>query len=402
VRVLVIGGGLAGSLLAWRLAQRPGTTVEVRTGHAGAGRPEQTGGFGGAGGTDATGASGGAVRAYDTLPEQRELAIASLVELLGSRVLRAWAGYRETGFAYLRHGAATPGAGTALAAELAEIERALPGSADLTTPAEAFGASGAAGVFGDQGGGPGWAGDDTRVVVRERRAGQTSPGGLRDAVLADLAARPRAVLRDAPLDRLTAATAREYDAVVLAAGAWTPALLRASGLPAGGYRTRSIQYTVYDAGPVRPPAFTDEETGLYGLPTADGGLLLGVPTREWDVPPGATSVTLSRPGQAASQPDRPDQPASRQDQPASRQDQPASRPDQAARLAAECFPRLKLGNARRRVGAADCYCDPPVLALRRVSGPVPRLFTFTGGSGGCAKSALAASQRAAGQLTEAA
>jgi glycine/D-amino acid oxidase-like deaminating enzyme len=378
VRVLVIGGGLAGSLLAWRLAQRPGTAVEVRTGHAGAG------------GADATAASGGAVRAYDTLPEQRELAIASLVELLGSRVLRAWAGYRETGFAYLRHRAATPGADTALAAELAEIERALPGSADLTSPAEAFSASGAFGASGGQGGGgggPGWAGDDTRVVVRERRAGQTSPGGLRDAVLADLAARPRAVLRDAPLDRLTAAVAREYDAVVLAAGAWTPALLRASGLPAGGYRTRSIQYTVYDAGPVRPPAFTDEETGLYGLPTADGGLLLGVPTREWDVPPGATSVPVSRPGQTPS----------RQDQP----DQPASRPDQAARLAAGCFPRLKLGDARRRVGAADCYCDPPVLALRRVSGPVPRLFTFTGGSGGCAKSALAASQRAAGRLTEA-
>jgi glycine/D-amino acid oxidase-like deaminating enzyme len=373
MRVLVIGGGLAGSLLAWRLAQGPDTAIEVCTGRAGrAGRA----------GSDATAASGGAVRAYDALPEQRELAIASLVELLGSQVLREWASYRETGFAYLRRRAAVPGRDAALAAGLAEIERALPGSAEVTTPAEAFGAHGS-GVGGADG--PGWAGHDTRVVVRERRAGQTSPGGLRDAVLADLAARPRAVLRDAPLDRLTAAMAREYDAVVLAAGAWTPALLRASGLPADGYRTRSIQYTIYDAGPVRPPAFTDEETGLYGLPTADGGLLLGVPTGEWDVPPGATAVTLSRPDQAASRPD-----------------QAASRPDQAARLAAECFPRLKLGDARRRVGAADCYCDPPVLALRRVSGPVPRLFTFTGGSGGCAKSALAASQRAAGQLTAAA
>jgi glycine/D-amino acid oxidase-like deaminating enzyme len=392
VRVLVIGGGLAGSLLAWRLAQRPGTAVEVRTGHAGAD------GAGGVGGADATAASGGAVRAYDTLPEQRELAIASLVELLGSPVLRAWAGYRETGFAYLRHRAAVLGADAALAAEVAEIERALPGSADLTTPAEAFGASGASGASGGHGSGadgPGWAGDGTRVVVRERRAGQTSPGGLRDAVLADLAARPRAVLRDAPLDRLTAAMAREYDAVVLAVGAWTPALLRASGLPAGGYRTRSIQYAVYDAGPARPPAFTDEQTGLYGLPTADGGLLLGVPTTEWDAPPGATSVTLSRPSPTES----------RLDQPASRTGQPTSRPDEAARLAGLCFPRLKLGDARRRVGAADCYCDPPVLALRPVSGlngAVPRLFTFTGGSGGCAKSALAASQRAADQLTGAA
>jgi hypothetical protein len=52
------------------------------------------------------------------------------------------------------------------------------------------------------------------------------------------------------------------------------------------------------------------------------------------------------------------------------------------------------------VAAADCYCDPPVLTLREVEGPTPRLFTFTGGSGASVKSALAASQRAAGQLQE--
>jgi hypothetical protein len=74
--------------------------------------------------------------------------------------------------------------------------------------------------------------------------------------------------------------------------------------------------------------------------------------------------------------------------------------ERAAELAARCFPGLKLGAARRRTGAADCYTDPPVLALRRVSGWAPQLFTFTGGSGGCAKSALAASQRAAAQLTD--
>jgi glycine/D-amino acid oxidase-like deaminating enzyme len=345
VRVCVAGGGLAGALLAWRLAQRPGTRVDLMVGRAGPAA------------ADATAASGGAVRAYDRLPEQRELATASLAELLASPVLRRWSCYRQTGFAYLRED------GPGLAAELAEIERQLSGSAKLTSPAEAFGA---------QDGGPGWAGDEAAVVVRERRAGRTCPASLRDAALADLAARPGARVRRAGLDGLTAVAMTGYDAVVLATGAWTPSLLRASGLPADGYRTRSIQYTIYDGGPARLPAFCDERTGLYGLPTADGGMLLGLPTTEWDVPGGPAPVTQSL-------------------------------HDRARRLAARCFPGLTLGGVRHRVAAADCYCDPPVLALREIGGehrPGPRLFTFTGGSGGAAKSALAASQHAARQLTE--
>jgi glycine/D-amino acid oxidase-like deaminating enzyme len=346
MRFCVAGAGLAGSLLAWRLAQRPGQRVDLWTGQArpGRARPGQA--------RDATAASGGAVRAYDALAAQRRLAIDSLAELLASPVLREWARYRETGFAYLRdHGAG-------LAAELAEIERELPGSAELTSPAEAFGA-------GD--GGPGWTGDQAEVVVRERRAGCTSPGRLRDAIVADLAARPGARVREGAVDGLDAGA---YDAVVLAAGAWTPGLLRALGRPAEGYRTRSIQYTVYDAGPVRPPAFADERTGLYGLPTADGGMLIGLPTSQWDVPAGPGDVT-------------------------------GSLHERAREAAAACLPGLKLGHARHRVAAADCFCDPPLLALRPVGGPAPALFTFTGGSGGCAKTALAASRRAAHQLTEA-
>jgi glycine/D-amino acid oxidase-like deaminating enzyme len=344
VRVCVVGGGLAGALLAWRLAQLPGIQVDLMTGHPGSQA------------ADATAASGGAVRAYEALPEQRKLAVASLVELLGSRTLRDWAGYRETGFAYLRATA------EGLPGELAEIERDLPGSAELMSPAEAFGD-----------GGPGWAGDETGVVVRERVAGCISPTSLRDAVIADLAGRPGAAVLDASLASVSTGIIDEHDALVLAVGAWTPGLLRASGLPAAGYRTRSIQYTIYDAGPVRPPAFADERTGLYGLPTADGGMLLGVPTTEWDVVPGATPVTPSW-------------------------------HEAALRLATGCFPGLKLGSARQRVGAADCYADPPVLTLREVGGPDPlpaRVYTFTGGSGGSAKSALAASQRAASQLADA-
>jgi glycine/D-amino acid oxidase-like deaminating enzyme len=339
VRVCVAGGGLAGSLLAWRLAQRPGVRVDLMTGRAGPRPP-----------ADATAASGGAVRAYDALPEQRRLAIASLAELLASPVLREWARYRATGFAYLRDGEAD------LSGEVAEIERELPGAAELTTAAEAFRA---------RDGGPGWAGDPGAAVVRERQAGCTSPASLRDAILADLATRPSACVRNAALEgRVPTA----YDAVVLAVGAWTPRLLGTLGVPAEGYRTRSIQYAVYDAGQVRPPAFADERTGLYGLPTADGGMLLGLPTTEWDVPPGPAPLDQSL-------------------------------RERARRLAAKCFPGLTLGDASQQAATADCFCDPPVLALRRVDGTGPGLFTFTGGSGGCAKSALAASQRAARELT---
>jgi FAD dependent oxidoreductase len=351
VRIRVVGGGLAGSALAWRLAQRPGVRVELMTGRASS--P--------AAAADATAASGGAVRAYDALPEQRELAIASLVELLASPVLREWAQYRETGFSYLREPLADPAGEADLSRAISEIERELPGSAELTSPAEAFGA---------RYGGPGWTGDETMVVIRERRAGCTSPHRLREAVLADLAARPQAEVRDDPLDALGTDPGRGFDAVVLAVGAWTPGLLRASGLSADGYRTRSIQYTVYDTGPAQPSAFADERTGLYGLPTADGGLLLGVPTTEWDAPPGITPVTrLAR--------------------------HELARHELALRLAGDCFPGLKLGSVRRRAGATDCYCDPPVLALREIG---DRVYTFTGGSGGCAKSVLAASRRAARSL----
>ena len=344
MRVRVVGGGLAGSLLAWRLAQLPGTRVELLTGPLRA--------------ADATAASGGAVRAYDALPEQRQLATESLVELLASPVLREWAQYRETGFAYLRGSYAAGDAD--LSRAISDIERELPGSAELTSPAS---------VFGAQAGGPGWAGDDTMVVVRERRAGCTSPHRLREAVLADLAARPQAEVLGDPIEALGADAGRGVDAVVLAVGAWTPGLLRASGLSADGYRTRSIQYTVYDSGPVQPPAFADERTGLYGLPTADGGQLLGVPTTEWDAPPGITPVAEAP--------------------------HELTRHELALRLAASCFPGLKVGSVRRRVAAADCYCDPPVLALREIG---DRLYTFTGGSGGCAKSVLAASRRAAHSL----
>ncbi len=354
VRVCVAGGGLAGSLLAWRLAQQPGIDVDLLLGQEG--------------GRDATGASGGAVRGYESLATQRQLAILSLAELLASPVLRQWGDFRQSRFVYL------PDDGDDLAAAVAQIEHYLPGSAALATAGAAFEDAAAAGPrYRD----PAWAGRPDAVAVVERQAGYISPARMRDAVLADLARRGVSIasasldavnVRPAGPVRITsAAVTSEYDQVVLAAGAWTPALLRANDLPADGYRTKSIQYSVYPPGEWCPPSFADDATGLYGKPTADGGLLLGVPTTGWHVPPGRPPADP-------------------------RYDR------QALDLATRLFPRLRLGPARSRVCAVDCYCDPPVLSLRPVRAAGPGLFTFTGGSGGAAKTVLAASAQAAAAL----
>jgi glycine/D-amino acid oxidase-like deaminating enzyme len=338
VRAGIVGGGLAGSLLAWRLA-RAATDwrIELIPG-------ERCG-------ADATSASGGAVRAYESHPEQRRLAIASMVELLGSSTLRRWAGYRRVGSVYLKASA------DGLAAELAEIDRMLPGSVQLDGAAQL-----------------GWAGVPAEAVaVCERDAGYLAPDRLRAAVLADAV---RVTVHAGAVHTLTlgdngtiACDGREYDTVILALGAWTGRFLRASGLPGDGYRVKSIQYAIHRTGGWRPAHFVDELTGLYGRPTADGGLLLGLPTDVWGVDP-----------------DRP--PTN------------AALLDTAAGLARARFPRLRLGPAVRQVGSADCYADQPLLALRPVAGLQHRLFTFSGGAGGSVKTALAASHRAAIQLVE--
>ena len=345
MRVCIAGGGLAGSALAWRLAQLPGVTVDLL-----AGRHRVR---------DATSASGGAVRAYETLAVQRELAIASMAELLASQALRRWAGFRQASFVYVRDGAAD------LAEQVGEIERVLPGSATLLSAAEAFGSTAD---------GRCWAGRDGAAIV-ERQAGSVSPGALRNALIADLAGRPRTRVELADLAEATAGAGggvrcrtkdinAEHDVLVLAAGAWTPQLLHRIGYPAPAYRTRSIQFSSYDAGPWRPAPFTDERTGLYGKPLPGGGITLGVPVREWGAAAGSAAIM------------------------------PAVHV-LASQLAAECFPRLRLGPVRARTSAVDCFCDPPILSLRSVPGAGSSLLTFTGGSGSSAKTVLAASQRGA-------
>lgn len=337
MRACIVGGGLAGSLLAWRLS-RSGWTVELLTTSPGGG--------------DATAASGGAVRAYEEDPEQRRLAATSLVELLASPTLRRWADYRETGSVCLRRDPA------GLIDAVEDIDALLPGSVDVPGAAELARA--------------GWAGLPAGAIgLAERHAGHLSPDRLRTAVLAD--ARARVSVRDCRVatvrprpDGLVGCAGADHDVVVLATGPWTPAVLAALGLPAAGYRTKAIQYAVHRTGDWRPPQFVDGLTGLFGRPTTDGGLLLGLPTERWDVDP--------------------DRPAA----------DPAL-PPAAAELVRARFPGLRLGPAAPPVTASDCYAATPGLALRRVLDTHP-VFTFTGGAGGAAKTALAASARAALEL----
>jgi len=346
IRVGVVGGGLAGALLTWRLTRYPWVEAHLVLGHDGA--------------LDATEASGGAVRAYDPVPAQCALATASLLELLGSRVLQNWSGYRQSGFTYIRTVDAT------VALDAAEIRRWWPGAVDVVAGPDLA----RRGFLGLPSG---------TCAVIERYGGYLAPDRLRHAVLAALpdgAARTGAVstIEPRPDGSLTTVVDGEpavYDVVVVAAGGWTPSLLRAAGFAADGYRTKAIQYGIY---PVESldgmsvPAFADETTGLYAKPTVERDLLLGYPTGEWGVPPGRPPVD-------------PDVHAA------------------AVALLRERVPALRVGPARRYVSATDCYTDPPVLDLRPVPGGGDRLFTFTGGSGGAAKTALAASTRAAAALS---
>ncbi|HEX6869654.1 MAG TPA: FAD-dependent oxidoreductase [Micromonosporaceae bacterium] len=347
MRVCIIGGGLAGSMLAWRLT-RATSHWQIDLVH-GQQWP-----------ADATAVSGGAVRTYETHAEQRRLAILSMLELLGSRTLREWSGYQPGSSAYLRPASA------GLDAELAEIEQLLPGSCHLADPTE----------LARQG----WAEvPEQAVAVVERHAGHVSPAQLRASVLADEAMRRRVCVRTGTVTSITASGGhvmcevngerQTYDQVVIATGAWTSALLASCGFVATGYRTKSIQYSLYPIKDWCPPQFVDEFTGLFGRPAEPGSLLLGVPTDQWGVDPDRPPTTVHL-------------------------------HDHAAQLARIRFPALELGPASKQVGSADCYADQPVLSLRQVSGTDHGLFTFSGGAGGSVKTVLAASQRAAIQLVE--
>ncbi|TDP94071.1 FAD dependent oxidoreductase [Labedaea rhizosphaerae] len=325
-------------MLTWRLAQLPGApALELRVNHT----------------ADATAASGGAVKAFEGDARQRELATESLAELLSSPTLQTWSGYQRSRFLSMR--AVPDGLDDAVAA----IDARLPGGIEL--------ADGTA--LAD------WHLQGERTVVIEHHAGYTTPGAWRDRVLDDCAKRGVTIVPGVagPITERPDGSMRcggtDYDLVVLATGPWTPQVLRANGFSESGYRTKSVQYALHDLVPGagwRPPSFSDEVSGLYARPTAGGGVLVGLPAQKWDVDPDHPPLDEEL-------------------------------LDRAAGLLTAMLPRLRLGRATRRVAAADCYRADPGLALAAVPGTT-NLFTFTGGSGGSVKTALAASTAAATAL----
>jgi hypothetical protein len=356
-------------------------TVELFTGAAPAGG-------------DATAASGGLVRAFESDPAACRVAAASLAELRASATLRGWAGYREIGAVYLL----PPGDDPAGCVRI--VDELLPGSARVLGRRELTAEYPLRGL----------AAGTTAVV--ERHAGYLSPARLRAAVLAELAA-GGCVIRDRAVAAVTATAGgpavrlagnpvhghhtahgygvgrghepapgcgpagghhppdshdavRGYDAVVVAAGAWTAGILAAGGLPGDGFRTRQIQYSLHAVRLPELGAFVEHESGFYGRPADGGAFLLGLPSPRWDVTPGAVEAD-------------------------------AVLTERVTAYAIRRFGAQLAGPPVRTVASLDCYHQPPGLALRRVLAGTP-VFTFTGGSGGAAKAALAASRTAAAAL----
>ncbi|MFD9907941.1 NAD(P)/FAD-dependent oxidoreductase [Streptomyces sp. NPDC059063] len=349
MRICVVGSGIAGALLAWRL-RRSDPRGEVRLVTAPAAPPGE-----------ATAASGGLVRGFEADPAACRLACESLAELRGDSALAAWADYRETGSVYALAGPEDPGD------RLALIEEFLPGSAEPMDASALAREHGLAVPRHAQG-------------MVERHAGYFRPDQLRRMIARDLRARGATVVTG-PARRVLAlpdggvavdcpGAVHPCDAVVLATGWRTGALLRRSGLDGPDHqppslRTKLIQYDLYDVTGRRPSCFVDETSGLYGRPDGADGMLLGVPSDRWDAE--AEHLRAS--------------------------------PDQrrtAEHRAAERLPELTLRRHRRTVVAADAYSSSGLLELRPTE--MPSLYTFTGGSGGAAKSALAASRQCADRL----
>jgi glycine/D-amino acid oxidase-like deaminating enzyme len=332
VRAAVVGGGVAGAALAWRL-RTAGVDVTVYAPQA----------------EDASGASGGLVRGFEVDADASRAAAESLAELRSDERVRDWAGYRETGSVYVTAEDVTP--------SVDAVEDVLPGSASVV------GGAALARRFGFRD----LAAEAVGVV--ERHAGHFSPARFREHALRWLAGHGGDVRTERVVEVPAGAVVRTpggataFDAVVVAAGAWTPRLVGGEPL-----RSKQIQYGLYRLPIPCPVSFVDDRTGLYGRPAGDGAFLLGLDCDRWDVDPDGVT------------PDH----------------------DLASRVLDTARRRFGVtegaGTADRVVASFDCYRSPAGLRLVRVGDGV---FTFTGGSGGAAKTVLAASRRAAEELVAA-
>lgn len=342
VRVAVVGGGVAGVMLAMRLRRsRPAVAVTLFV------RDDQVT-------VDATSVSAGMVRGFDTDAEQCSLAAESMAELLADSWFTEQSGYHQIGSLYVLPPGCDP---TDLVRSVNEV---VPGSA-TATPAAELAVPGQLTVRPSE-----------TPVVKEKCAGYLSPESLRRAVLRWLrdhevdirVAAVREVTTDGAVVTGAGGTVR-FDRVVVAAGAWTPALVAERN----DMRTKRIQYAVYSGAVPGLGAFVDENSGLYGRVVDQKSLLLGRSTDEWDVVP----------------------------------DQVSADPVLAVRVGTDAAALFALGSRNlvpnRMFTAADCYVVSGGLRLRPVPG-TEQVFTFTGGSGGAAKTVLAASRRAAVRLLD--
>ncbi|MFV2114310.1 FAD-dependent oxidoreductase [Micromonospora sp. LOL_025] len=339
--VAVVGAGLAGSLLALRLAEQlGGRHVELYIGTATPGR-------------DATAVSGGLVRGFETDLDQCRLAADSLAELRRDPALADAAGYQQSSAYYFLRPGINPDR------QLAVLDDTLGGSARLAPAGQVARALGLAprpeGTF----------------AVVERHAGHINTDALRRHAVTR-AARSGVRLHHEAVTSIGAGPtvtvgdiARQHDVVVVAAGAWTGALVPVP------LRTRRIQYGVYALARPHLGCFVDDVSTLYGRSHAAGSVLLGVATSAWGAVPGD---------------DRPDPVY-------------VDRVSEVARAVLGLDGRLP--SPQWSAAGVDCFADEGGLRLRAVD-DIPGVFSFTGGAGSAAKSVLASSRLAAATVCAAA
>lgn len=348
-RVVVIGRGIAAASLVWRLAQNHAVQV-VCIGMSAA--------------NAATRLSGGAIRRYERDEELRALATESYHELFASPPMREASSFRPA---------------TALLAfepddQDAERHADLPSEEGY----EFFNHREGHDVFGLQV-------SANSIVVRDMQAGTIDVSGLATYLFAR-AAQMGAEIIETPVAGITdsqgilAACGPDGsytgDKVVVALGAWTPGFLKSSRITAAPILIRRVRYYLFGSANLPMAHFMVDPLGVFGRPAERGTWLIGRSTNEWldepdtqcgcgpmsTIPCDACVETVN---------------------------------DCTATLTA-AFPRSAPSGLLAVVNGVDSYRRRPGLSMRHTG--LPNVYTYCGGSGLAAKSALAASRLAVGEL----